>query len=106
MFNDYQILTFNLPSFSNGLIQVGDIPCKGNGMTLGLTNGTNNFGIYYGDYDLAARTNNYGTSINTSTSGTEPTSQRTSGVTIDGSKSGIIADTSSLTLICNMIIKF
>lgn len=76
------------------------IPVKGNGLTLGLTNGTNNVGLYT-DYDGGSRkytvaaTNpygkNYGTGNNTSTIINNGLSL---GVTTDSTKSGIIADIS------------
>lgn len=93
--------TFNLPDFDNGFVQAGDIPCKGNGMILGLTNGTDNFGHKASGYDY---TNLYGEDVG-STANTGQVNTGGVGVTTDTTKSGIIADTSSLTLVCNMIIK-
>ncbi len=93
--------TVRLPKYGNQ-IWTGDgtAPVKGNGMVLGLTNGTNNFGIV----GNTATSNNqlydttkYGASI-TSTSPTGSVGQNgVMGVTSDGTKSGIVADLANIT---------
>ena len=68
---------------------------KGNGMTLGLTNGIVNTGIYIiGDTSVAVRNcvEAYNTSIGTNMSGLSQTSSNgTYGITADPTKSGIIS---------------
>lgn len=89
---------------SSGIVKAGDIPVKGNGMTLGLTDGTNNLGWGQGSnssYGAQLTTNNYNTNVGTSNSGTY-VANKTVGLTTDSTKSGIIADTSSLTLSVNI----
>ena len=77
-------------------------------MTLGLTNGTNTTGLLAGatgvGYALAPN-GTAGNPVNNTSSGLGGL-QGLWGVTSDATKSGIIADISSLTLVCNMIIKF
>lgn len=97
-----------MPTFNSGFVQSGDIPCKGNGMTLGITNGSTNYGMYMtgGQTQLATgMTGSYGANVGTGGSGTRYTSANSFDVTLDKTKSGIIADTTSLILVCNMIIK-
>ena len=76
---------------------------KGNGMTLGLTDGTNNYGLA-----LASNSGSnyrigwpdlYGTAIGTSSSASSTTTAEISkgaSITTDGTKSGIIADLSNI----------
>ena len=92
---------------SSGIVQAGDIPCKGNGMGVGLTNGANNFGLEpdstAGSYGIMyASSNAYGANVGASASSYNPGSYKVVGVTTDSTKSGIIADTSSLTLAVNI----
>ena len=79
-------------------------------MTLGLTNDSQNAGLIplnNGSYwALSTRTGNYGTNIGTGQSGSSLANISSVGITTDSTKSGIIADTSSLALFCNMIIKY
>ena len=73
-------------------------PIKGTGMALGLTNGTNNFGLVQSGSNpsrVDTAVNNYGTNVGTALSGTSSTSSITLGVTTDYEKSGIIADLSN-----------
>ena len=77
-------------------------PVYGNGMALGLTNGTNNYGLIplgVGQDQasrLAAQTGTYGKNIGTGTSGSNTSNAKTLGVTTDPTKSGIVADLSSI----------
>ena len=101
--------TFNLPDSGTGLVKAGDIPCKGNSISLGMTNGTNNGGIangYTTNNTLAVWTGSYGANIGTTRSGNTVATDITWGITTDPTKSGIIADTTSLTLTCKCIIKY
>lgn len=85
--------SFNLPNktYFSGL-------CKGNGITLGLTNGDSyNGGLwsYYNGnaYSLSIQSNSYGVPIGTTTTNTHlPLGQSTFGITRDASKSGIICE--------------
>jgi len=85
--------SFNIP---NGKAAFGTtIPVCGTGMTLGLTNGTNNFGFGTNNQAvLYAPQSSYGTNAGSNTSGSWTTNQ-TYGITKDSSKSGIVADLSS-----------
>ena len=99
---------------SSGIVKAGDIPCKGNGKTLGLTNGTTNAGLTSivdwngadpGGNCLKPSEPDYGKNIGLTTS--MPIYSRWGdnkliGITTDTTKSGIIADTSSLTLAVNI----
>lgn len=63
----------------------------GNGITLGLTDGTNNYGLNnVQNIALAMAGDKYGTNAGTASSGANST-QKTLGVTMDPTKSGIIA---------------
>lgn len=90
--------TFNIP---NGKTFIGStIPCKGNGTTLGITNGTNTAGVYgyhNSSGQLAAgSTGSYGSNVGTTiTADNINFSRKTIGITTDPTKSGIVADLSS-----------
>lgn len=77
----------------------GDIPVVGTGSTIGLTNGTTNYGLAQASNPsvLAAYTGAYdqdvGGNINT---GSNPTAGNGIGLTTDPEKSGMVADTSSI----------
>jgi hypothetical protein len=92
---------------STGIVKSGEVPVKGNGKTLGLTDGTNNYGLqrdYYsstGSYNQV-HTGSYGKDIGASRVSNTNSVTTTLGITLDSTKSGIIADTSSLTLSVNI----
>lgn len=93
---------------SSGIVKSGDIPCKGNGKTLGLTDGTTISGLNgnrhsaSANYGLAS-SGSAGTAVGTTGAGTAALANNVyAGITTDASKSGIIADTSSLTLAVNI----
>ena len=99
-----------MPDFNGGIVTAGDIPCKGNGMTLGLTDGASNYGLAnynYGNYGggFGSSDTDYGKTAGNGSSFKMGTVNKSYGITTDPTKSGIIADTSSLALSCNMIIK-
>lgn len=72
------------------LIQV--VRAKGNGITLGLTDGTTNTGLYWsGNANISPRTGVYGQNVGTTDSGASPYSAESLGVTTDSTKSGIIS---------------
>lgn len=91
---------FKVPTLPNKLVtgQVQNVPVKGNGMTLGLTNRTVNVGLYTNSSnDAGISTNAYG--VDADGINTTATSQTGKwGVTLDSSKSGIIADLSTNTV--------
>ena len=75
---------------------------KGTGITLGVTDGTDNMGFqcvgYTPGYNVnpcQIRKSMYGTDVGTTTGFSEYGNSRTIGVTTDSSKSGIISDISS-----------
>lgn len=72
----------------------------GNGMTLGLTDGTNNAGTYFiaNDVGLTVRANLYGSSVGNTASGTSFTSSKSVGITTDPTKSGLELSDSGLYL--------
>lgn len=74
--------------FANGV--------KGNGMTLGLTDGTKNGGLWFSSaYALDASTTSYGTTVGTATINNPLTNSKDIGVTTDPSKSGMVVDKNS-----------
>jgi len=106
--------TFNIPNYSSArMVTSSNIPVKGTGMCLGMTDGTNLMGtIVRGDSGAAGAkvfspyTVSYGYANGVSVSGaTTPTNNQAVGVTIDPEKSGIIG-TASLASACNCIIKY
>ena len=95
---------------SSGIVTAGDIPCKGNGMGLGLTDGSYSYGIQEattsGATDaITCQTEGYGKNVgtkNTWSASNSAINTTVLGITTDPTKSGIIADTSSLTLAVNI----
>lgn len=86
---------FRVPTLNAHIVQTNNIPVVGNGMSIGLTNGTNNGGLNQqlaGNWGLYTATGAYGKDVNTVHSdGTNLTG--IIGITTDGTKSGMIADT-------------
>ena len=86
--------------FSNGAVALpisGTAPVYGNGMTLGLSDGTNGFGVNFeANAGLVTYTGGYGTDAGTvlSTPTSAPSNNMTLGVTKDATKSGLVADLS------------
>uniref|UniRef100_A0AAU8B5Z2 Major capsid protein n=1 Tax=Dulem virus 159 TaxID=3145636 RepID=A0AAU8B5Z2_9VIRU len=80
----------------------GNAPVLGNGLTLGLTNGTDTFGLNYiatGGYTNSLfPSGGYGASVGSSVAVNNP-SDGTVGVATDKTKSGLIADMSSVTAV-------
>lgn len=73
-------------------------PVVGNGMTLGLTDGTNNAGLYYaGNSVMTYRGGVFGKRAGTSDSGSSPATSVSLGITKDPTNSGVIADLSETT---------
>ena len=67
----------------------GTLPVVGNGIALGLTDGTNNFGTCSYSSNYAGYSNNYGSAVGSERSGSAYTSTLALGVTTDPTKSGI-----------------
>lgn len=98
--------TVRLPKYGSQMFTVNNIstattlPVKGDGKSLGLTDASNNLGIYAssGTSGLRAVTGAYNKNAGASISseGTQSTGKAL-GVTTDGTKSGIIADLPALT---------
>ena len=99
--------TFNLPNLMNvKLLKGSSIQVKGNGITLGLTDGTNNQGLHFGNLGITYTTLDYGVPAGTSGgSSGAVVSNKTAGLTTDPEKSGIIADIST-GISANYIIKY
>ena len=85
---------------SSSLTTVSTVPVKGNGMTLGLTDGTYQAGPGQSNGADFYR-NVYGQPVGTSYSAGYLTTGKSVGVTTDGTKSGIVADTSSVASLKN-----
>ena len=88
----------NLPGMSTPTIPLGkNAPVIGNGMTLGLTDGTNNGGIRATNVsNLVANTGVYGQNVGTTASNSN-INDLSLGVTTDSTKSGLIADLTQAT---------
>lgn len=95
--------TVRLPKYSNKIYtsNPNSLPVIGNGMSLGLTDGTQNTGVNFGMYangTLGLTVNNYGRSVGELGSNGLPTQNyKAAGVTTDSTKSGLIADLSNIT---------
>ena len=93
--------SFKVPKLLDKYVMTVDdeVPVIGNGIAVGLTNGTNDQGLYQsvnpsGGVYLSA--NAYGSSVGTNSTVTGGISSNASvGITTDPTKSGIIADTTS-----------
>lgn len=87
--------------FSDGPVTLslgGTAPVVGNGMALGLNDGTNNAGLTtYSNSSLEARQGSYGANTGITYSGVNLASSVTIGVTTDPTKSGLVADLTQAT---------
>lgn len=91
--------TVRLPKYSNKIYTLSiknSAPVVGNGMTLGLTNGTQNLGLAHGNSAVLSGLNAYGTDVGTATTNTSG-SNKSLGITTDATKSGILAQLSDIT---------
>lgn len=85
-------MTFRLP-LKNGKETMFSTACKGNGITLGLTNGATNYGVGVTTGTTTALdgyTGLYGTNIGATNTGKINTQNLSMGVTLDPTKSGIV----------------
>lgn len=96
----YKILTFNLPTWNTVITDVSipsTIPVYGNGKTIGLTDGSNNYGFSPSQNNSGNVLYNggYGSNAGTNTSGNLP--RKSMGITTatDGN-SGIVAKSDSI----------
>ena len=110
-YTDYDLVintsdqTFRLP-LKNGQEAMFATGVKGNGIALGLTNGTQTGALAYtnqsgwGSSTITGRQSAYGTAVGTSASGssTFSASDKTIGITTDATKSGITIDQTSYTI--------
>lgn len=93
---------FRVPTLSAHIVQTNNIPVVGNGMTMGMTNGTGNFGLQVGNHtsgtnhecQMTVASTKYGSAVGTFFQSSAAGLNQTIGLTTDGTKSGIIADTS------------
>ena len=96
IYDEYWVLDQNNMTFRTPLtisLKAYDAlaPVVGNGMTLGMTNGTNNFGTFLANsYGMYGDTNAYGKNVGSGASESR-LETRTAGVTTDPTKSGIEA---------------
>jgi hypothetical protein len=96
VYDEYWILnqdnmTFKTPLKISSRSYEPIAPVVGNGMTLGMTNGTNNFGAFLANsYGMYGDVNAYGKNVGSGASESR-LETRTVGVTIDPTKSGIEA---------------
>ena len=106
--------TFNLPNMGSNVISevsTGNLAVKGNGKTLGLTNGSANGGLetygYQGVTHLKVITSNYNINVK-STNGTTSTDPMYGGfgITTDGSKSGMVVPVTATKTTVKYCIKY
>lgn len=82
---------------SVGISLTGDIPVVGNGMTLGLTDGTTTGGLVNtNNIGLMQYSDAYGEDVGSSSYTSGLSYQSTVGVTVDPEKSGLVADASDV----------
>ena len=114
---DTALNKFKVPTIKNTIYQglSGTVPVVGNGKSLGLTDGTNNAGLFWSSGTNSGHTlsskNSYGVDIATSSTWNSANlgSNKVVGVTSDATKSGLVAqlssgDTSGITLKCFVVV--
>lgn len=91
-------MTFTTPTAISNKALSGAV--VGNGMTIGITNGTDNAGFYCanGTTNIQVGTNMYGQPVGYSAAGQNITKLASMGITTDPTKSGIIAEQSTAQL--------
>ena len=94
--------TVRLPKYSNKIYTTDTAltaPVVGNGMTLGLTDGTNNVGLRMssGNDGVVASTPIFGTNVGTVSTITDSKTNKSLGLTTDALKSGLVAQLSDIT---------
>ena len=79
------------------------VSVKGNGMTLGLTNGSDNYGLsYYATIGAQYYKPTYGENVGNTNQQTPPSIAGSLGVTTDSTKSGIVGTATSTSLTVNI----
>ena len=97
--------TFNIPNFIG--LTSDNVPCCGNGITLGFSNGSQKGGLYeHVGAGCALALGNYGQNVGRASSGSDLTRGLTIGITTDTTKSGIISKLSSASQKSLAIIKY
>lgn len=99
--------TFNIPNLIG--LTSDNVPCCGNNMTLGLTDGADTGGVGYTTSSYARmqiNKSNYGQSVGTTMVSSALTNDKTVGITTDATKSGIISSLSSASQKSLAIIKY
>lgn len=89
------VISVRLPKYPDYVeVDAGNVAVKGNGMTLGFTDGINNFGSHSYNYNGGSFVQNcinlYGSNVGTSQSGTNVNNNKSYGITTDPTKSGIV----------------
>lgn len=100
--------SFNLPSASNIVTSVNTtVSVKGDGKTLGMTNGSHNVGLNsYNSGSLRCYTGLYGKNIGTNDSGSVIDARPAMGVTTDATKSGLTGALTRSVFSVKFIIKY
>lgn len=100
--------TFKIPSASNIVTSVNtSVPIKGNGKTLGLTDGTLNSGTFCANTGgIYSAKGSYNVNVGTTRASDFLTTDKAVGVTTDSSKSGIVGTITRGSFTCKFIIKY
>lgn len=99
--------TFALPNLSSArMVTSENVVVKGNGKTLGFTNGSSNFGLILNNSNVAnGWTGIYNANVGTRYTGNGVYGETSIGITTDAAKSGVTG-TASLASACKFIIKY
>lgn len=96
---DYMTSALPFTQLGSGVNLGADVvPVVGDGKVLGLTDGTNNFGVIASGVGLDSRGDLFGKTLPQSNSGTGVPGNVALGVTTDGTKSGLKADLSQISI--------
>lgn len=85
-----------------------NVPCKGNGTVIGMTNGTNTVGLntYASSNGVDAYTGMYGKSVGTENTTGRINNKKGLGLTTDATKSGIVGTVTRSVFSVKFVIKF
>lgn len=102
--------TFNLPNMGSNIISevsTGDLAVKGNGMALGISDGSHNAIFTTVNTGAIYQNNGYGSNLGSNvTSGAPLTSNKVLGITTDGSKSGMVVPVTATKTTVKYCIKY
>lgn len=101
--------TFQIPSASNIVTSVNtSVPIKGNGITIGVTDGTTNSGLFFGNTSgIFNNKDLYGSNAGTpQPSANSIVNNKSMAITTDSSKSGIVGTVTRGSFTCKFIIKY